>query len=53
MLLQSSARLQVGGGWLRRPRYIIIWSLIAFLAFAKYGYFTSIYVDTLDTWKVN
>ena len=33
--------LAAGGGWLRRPRHILLWSLIAFLALAKYGYFSS------------
>ncbi|MEG4500824.1 DUF2079 domain-containing protein [Microcoleus sp. F10-C6] len=32
------------------PRVIVIWSLIAFLALAKYGYFWTIYLDSLDTW---
>ncbi len=31
------------------PRAIVIWSLIGFLALAKYGYFWTIYVDSLDT----
>ena len=31
------------------PRVIVIWSLIAFLALAKYGYFWTIYVNGLDT----
>ncbi|MEG4627745.1 DUF2079 domain-containing protein [Microcoleus sp. w1-18aA5] len=31
------------------PRVIVIWSLIAFLALAKYGYFWSIYLNGLDT----
>ncbi|MEG4850149.1 DUF2079 domain-containing protein [Microcoleus sp. B5-D4] len=32
------------------PRVIVIWSLIAFLALAKYGYFWTIYLNGLDTW---
>ncbi|MEG5000080.1 DUF2079 domain-containing protein [Microcoleus sp. B4-D4] len=31
------------------PKIIVIWSLIAFLALAKYGYFWTIYLDSLDT----
>ncbi|MEG4290279.1 DUF2079 domain-containing protein [Microcoleus sp. C2C3] len=31
------------------PRVIVIWSLIAFLALAKYGYFWTIYLKGLDT----
>ncbi|PSF35651.1 hypothetical protein C7H19_15525 [Aphanothece hegewaldii CCALA 016] len=40
-----------GKGWLKRPKYIILWSLVAFIALAKYGYFGSIYLKTLDTWQ--
>jgi hypothetical protein len=31
------------------PRIIVIWSLIAFFALAKYGYFWTIYLDSLDS----
>ncbi|MDJ0600886.1 MAG: DUF2079 domain-containing protein [Crocosphaera sp.] len=37
--------------WFHKNKYIITWSLICFLALAKYGYFTSRYLQTLDTWK--
>ncbi|MEA5533721.1 DUF2079 domain-containing protein [Crocosphaera sp. XPORK-15E] len=37
--------------WFRQEKYIIIWSLIGFLALAKFGYFTSRYLESLDTWK--
>ena len=36
--------------WLKNQRNIVIWSVVAFLALAKYGYFGSIYLQTLDTW---
>lgn len=32
------------------PKLMVIWSAIGFLALAKYGYFWTIYLDTLDTW---
>ncbi|MDJ0554729.1 MAG: DUF2079 domain-containing protein [Microcoleaceae cyanobacterium MO_207.B10] len=35
----------------RLPKFMVIWSLIGFLALAKYGYFWSIYLDYLDTWQ--
>ncbi|MGL5806615.1 MAG: DUF2079 domain-containing protein [Xenococcaceae cyanobacterium] len=38
-------------GWLRSSRGIILWSLGAFLVLAKFGYFGSIYLDSLDTWQ--
>lgn len=37
--------------WLKSQRNILIWSAVAFLALAKYGYFGSIYLQTLDTWS--
>lgn len=37
--------------WRPSPRVIIIWSLLGFLALAKYGYFGSIYLKSLDTWQ--
>ncbi|GBF78634.1 DUF2079 domain-containing protein [Aphanothece sacrum] len=37
--------------WFRQEKYIIIWSLIGFLALAKFGYFTFRYLESLDTWK--
>ncbi|ACB51947.1 putative membrane protein [Crocosphaera subtropica ATCC 51142] len=37
--------------WFQQNKYIITWSLICFLALAKYGYFTSRYLESLDTWK--
>lgn len=35
----------------KKPRRIILWSLVAFLALGKYGYFWTIYLDSLDTWQ--
>lgn len=32
-------------------KYIAIWSLIGFLILAKYGYFSTIYLDAIDTWQ--
>ncbi|WP_307731515.1 DUF2079 domain-containing protein [Microseira wollei] len=50
LLLAVISSLAAGRGWLR-PRGIIIWSLVAFLALAKYGYFGSIYLNSLDNWQ--
>lgn len=33
------------------PKLIIFWSLITFLLLGKYGYFWTIYADSLDTWQ--
>ncbi|MBW4521637.1 MAG: DUF2079 domain-containing protein [Scytolyngbya sp. HA4215-MV1] len=40
-----------GRGWLRQRWKILAWSLVAFLALAKVGYFGSIYLNSLDTWQ--
>ena len=50
LLLAVISNLAAGGGWLRSRRAIILWALGAFLALAKYGYFGSRYLSSLDTW---
>ncbi|BAZ43259.1 hypothetical protein NIES4102_02590 [Chondrocystis sp. NIES-4102] len=37
--------------WLKNQRRILIWSVIAFLILGKYGYFTSLYLQSWDTWQ--
>ena len=32
-------------------KFLILWSLLTFLALAKYGYFWTIYLESLDTWQ--
>jgi uncharacterized membrane protein len=49
LVIDSWARSEI---WLKRPRWILVWSLLAWLALAKFGYFGSIYVSRLDTWAV-
>jgi uncharacterized membrane protein len=49
LLLSVIASLAAGKGWLRRPKIIIIWSLIWFLILTKYTYFGSKYLEQLDT----
>ncbi len=51
LLVAVISTLAAGGGWLRNRRQIILWSLVAFLALAKFGYFWSRYVRPLDTWQ--
>jgi uncharacterized membrane protein len=36
--------------WLKSRRAILLWSLIAFLALAKYSYLGSRYLSRIDTW---
>lgn len=37
--------------WIKSQRGILVWSVIAFLALAKFGYFGSLYLVSLDTWQ--
>jgi uncharacterized membrane protein len=39
--------------WCKRPRRILLWSLVAWFALAKFGYFGSIYLSSLDTWAAS
>lgn len=49
LLVAVISTLAAGGGWFRHPKKIVLWSLIAFFALAKYGYFASRYLRHFDT----
>ncbi|WP_156922850.1 DUF2079 domain-containing protein [Crocosphaera subtropica] len=49
LLLSVIATLAANKSLFRQPKYIILWSLIAFLALGKYGYFTSRYLEQIET----
>lgn len=51
LLVAVIASLAAGKAWWRNSRSLVLWSLVLFLALAKYGYFGSIYLDSLDTWQ--
>ncbi|MEA5511502.1 DUF2079 domain-containing protein [Crocosphaera sp. UHCC 0190] len=51
LMVSVIATMATEKAWFRQEKYIIIWSLIGFLALAKFGYFTSRYLESLDTWK--
>ncbi|WP_413168359.1 DUF2079 domain-containing protein [Capilliphycus salinus ALCB114379] len=53
LLVAVISTLAAGGGWLRQPKKIVLWSLIAFFALAKYGYFCSRYLRHFDTVKAS
>jgi uncharacterized membrane protein len=50
LVLSALMALAAGKSWLKQPKWIFLWSLAAFVAFAKFGYFTSIYLEQRDTW---
>ncbi|MEA5533455.1 DUF2079 domain-containing protein [Crocosphaera sp. XPORK-15E] len=49
LLLSVIATLAAGKGLIRRPKFIILWLLITFLALGKYSYFTSRYLEQIET----
>jgi uncharacterized membrane protein len=51
LLLVTITTLADGKAWLRTQRGIVIWSLISFLALAKFGYFGTKYLKSLGTWQ--
>ncbi|AFZ17380.1 DUF2079 domain-containing protein [Allocoleopsis franciscana] len=51
LLLAVISTLADGKGWVQSKRGIILWSLVAFIALAKFGYFGSRYLQSLDTWQ--
>lgn len=53
LLLVVISTLASGGGWLRKRPFILAWCLVCFVALAKYSYFTSLYLASLDTRAAN
>lgn len=51
LLLIVISNLAAGRGLLQNKRAIILWSLVAFLSLAKFTYFGSKYLKSLDTWQ--
>jgi len=51
LLLAAIAAVANGKGWLHRPRHIVLFALVGFLALAKVGYFGSRYLNSFDTWQ--
>jgi uncharacterized membrane protein len=51
LLLVTISTLAAGKGWVQSKRGIILWSLVAFIALSKFGYFWSRYLQSIDTWQ--
>ncbi len=51
LVLSVISAMAAGKGWIKNLRTVILWSLIAFLALAKYGFFWEKYLDRLDAWQ--
>ncbi len=53
LLVAVISALAAQDSWLRRPRWIILWAMVVFLALAKVGYFGSLYLRSLNTWQAS
>ncbi len=51
LILAVISSLAAGSGWLRTRRAIILWTLVAFMVLAKYGYIWSRYFRSVDNWQ--
>ncbi|MEM9538794.1 MAG: DUF2079 domain-containing protein [Cyanobacteria bacterium P01_E01_bin.42] len=51
LMLCLIAAIAAKKGWLQQPKSMLIWSTIAFIALAKFGYFGTRYLHTLGTWQ--
>ncbi len=51
LLVAVISTLAAGKGWLQNRRGIILWALVVFVALAKFGYFGSRYLASIDTWQ--
>jgi len=49
LIVAVISTLAAGEGWLRSRRWIVLWSLVAFIALATYGRFTSSYLKAVKT----
>ncbi|KAM3116015.1 DUF2079 domain-containing protein [Phormidesmis sp. 146-33] len=51
LMLAVISAIAANKSWIKPLRAIVLWSLVAFLALAKYGFFAGKYLDRLDTWQ--
>lgn len=51
LIIAVIATLAEGRGWLQDSRKFILWSLIFFLGLARWSYFFTKYLPTIDTWQ--
>ncbi|MDX2229034.1 MAG: DUF2079 domain-containing protein [Leptolyngbyaceae cyanobacterium bins.349] len=53
LVLSVIAALAAGRSFLQQPRYIVLWSLVGFLALAQYPLFWTRYLQRVDTWAAS
>ncbi|MGB6295750.1 MAG: DUF2079 domain-containing protein [Rivularia sp. (in: cyanobacteria)] len=51
LILAVISSLAANKSWLRQPKIILIWAIVAFLALGKYGFFWSRYLRSIDNWQ--
>lgn len=53
LMLTVIATIAAGDGRLQKPRPMILWSLVGFLALAQYPLFWTRYLSRIDTWQAS
>jgi uncharacterized membrane protein len=53
LMVAVISSLATDRAWIKNQKVIIVWSLVGFFALAKYGFFGSVYLKNLDTWKAS
>jgi uncharacterized membrane protein len=51
LLIAMIETLAAGKGWFQKPRWMIVWGVISFIALAKVGFFWTKYLVAIDTWE--
>lgn len=51
IMLCAIAVLVNNRAYLKALRWILLWSAVGFIVFAKYTHFTGLYLETWDTWR--
>ncbi|MEM1369146.1 MAG: DUF2079 domain-containing protein [Cyanobacteria bacterium P01_H01_bin.15] len=47
------AALAIQKTWFTKPRWIVLWAVLCFAVFGKWGYFGSLYLEHLNTWSAS
>jgi uncharacterized membrane protein len=49
LVVFAIAVLKAEAAWIPKPRWIMLWSIVSFIALAKYGFFTGKYLTRLES----
>ncbi|EKQ69720.1 putative membrane protein [Leptolyngbyaceae cyanobacterium JSC-12] len=53
LFLAVIATVAAGDSWIQRPRRMVLWSLVTFVALAQWSLFGTRFLSTLDTWQAS